>query len=180
MVGSGTAMRAIATAAVLAALLGACATVPDAPPAAGSDEFQINATVLAVYNVISGPAGRRDWRQFEALFAPDARIVTSTMKDGAPATLVLTTKEYVERSTPRFNERGWFERPVATRVLQYGDIAHVWSTYEGREASNQEQPVARGIRSFQLVRIGAEWKVQSLVSQEEDAAHPIPPRFAPR
>jgi hypothetical protein len=32
--------------------------------------------------------------------------------------------------------------------------------------------------SFQLVRIGSEWKVQSLVWEKEDAAHPIPPRFA--
>jgi len=41
-------------------------------------------------------------------------------------------------------------------------------------------PDARGINSLQLVRIGSEWKVQSLVWQKEDAAHPIPPQFAPR
>jgi hypothetical protein len=38
----------------------------------------------------------------------------------------------------------------------------------------------RGINSFTLVRIGPEWKVQSLVWQKEDAAHPIPPQYAPR
>ena len=171
-------MRTIC-ALLLAALLGACATAPPAP-LSDSDEFQIEATVLAVYNVVSGPAGRRDWRQFEALFAPEARIVVAAVKDGVPGTVVMTTKEYVERSTPGFNEKGWFERPVATRVLRYGNIAHVWSTYEGREASNQEQASVRGINSFELVRIGTEGKVQSLVWQKEDAAHPIPPQFAPR
>lgn len=174
-------MRVIA-AVLLAAMLGACASAPDAPPAAvaGSDEFQIESTVLAVYNVISGPAGRRDWKRFEALFAPDARMVVSNVKDGVPGTVVLTTKDYIDRTTPAFNEKGFFERPVATRTLRYGNIAHVWSTYEAREASNQEKPMMRGINSFTLVRIGTEWKVQSLVWQKEDAAHPIPPQYAPR
>ncbi len=158
-------MRSVA-AVLLAAILTGCASAPDGPPV-GSDEFQIEATVLAVYNVLSGPAGRRDWRQFEALFAPEARIVIA-------GTGAMTTKEYVERFTPKFNAAGWFEHPVATRVLRYGDVAQVWSTYEGREASNQERASARGIIGFQLVRIGDAWKVQSLVRQDEDAAHPIP------
>jgi hypothetical protein len=166
-------MKVIA-AVLLAATLAGCASAPPAGPPAGSDEFQIEATVLAVYNVISGPAGRRDWRVFEALFAPDARMVISTVKDGAPATVVLTTKDYIERTTPGFNEKGFFERPVATRTLRYGNIAHVWSTYEAREASNQEKPFMRGINSFTLVRIGNDWKVQSLVWQKETPEFPLP------
>jgi hypothetical protein len=171
-------MRTIAI-VLLAGILGGCASVPAAPDV-NSEEFQIETTVLAVYNVISGPAGRRDWRQFEALFAPEARIVVSVVKDGVPGTEVMTTKEYIERSTPGMNEKGWFERPVATRTLHYGNIAQVWSTYEGREAANQEKPVARGINAFTLVRIGNAWKVQSLVWQEETADRPIPSQFAPK
>jgi hypothetical protein len=173
-------MRVIAV-AVFVSLLAACASVPDAaPPVVDDDEFQITATVLAMYNVISGPAGRRDWKQFEELFAPDARMVVSVRKEGAPTAVVMTPKEYAERFTPNFNEHGWFERPVATRVLRFGDIAHVWSTYEAREAPNQEKPTARGINSFQLVRIGGQWKLQSLVWQKEDAANWIPPQFRPK
>ena len=171
------AMRNIC-ALLIAVLLAACATAPAART--DTDEFQIESTVLAVYNVISGPAGRRDWKRFEALFAPDARIVVSTAKDGVPGTLVMTTKDYIDRSTPALTEKGFFERPIATRTLRYGNIAHVWSTYEAREASNQEKPDARGINSIELVRVGSEWKVQSLVWQKESAAWPIPPQFAPR
>ena len=56
---------------------------------------------------------------------------------------------------------------MATRVEQYANIAQVWSTFEGREASNQERASARGVIGFQLVRIGDAWKVQSLIRQEE-------------
>ena len=152
-------MRGLVKKLIVALLLAGCASAPSAPPA-DSDEFQIKATVLAVHNVLSGPAGRRDWRQFEGLFAPDARIVIAGSEP-------MTTKQYAERFTPKFNETGWFEHPVTTRVEHFGDVAHVWSTYEGREASNQERPSKRGVVSVQLVRIGGAWKVQSLVRQEE-------------
>jgi hypothetical protein len=163
-------MRTIAV-LLLSATLWSCASTDATSTTAASpdsDEFQIEATVLAVYNVISGPAGRRDWNRFEALFAPGAQMVM--------AGTVLTPKEYATRNTPVFNDKSWFEHPVATRTMRYGDVAHVWSTYEGRAAASDEKPLARGINSFQLVRIGGEWKVQSLVREEEDATRPLPAR----
>lgn len=152
-------MKPLVASLLVATTLAGCASAPPAPPV-DSDEFQVRTTVLAVHNVLSGPAGRRDWRQFEALFTPDARIVIA-------GTEPMTTKQFVERFTPKFNEAGWFERPVATRVERYGDIAQVWSTFEGREASNQERPSRRGVVGVQLVRTGDAWKVQSIVRQEE-------------
>lgn len=170
----------VLSALLLATTLAGCASAPPPGPPAGSEELRIEATVQAVYNAISGPAGPRDWRVFEALFAPDARMVVSTTKDGAPGTVVMTTKDYIARSTPAFDEKGFFERPVATRTLRYGNIAHVWSTYEAREAANQQKPFMRGINSFTLVRIGNEWKVQSLVWQRETPELPLPSQFAPQ
>jgi hypothetical protein len=158
-------MRTIAV-LLLAATLGACATTSsDAPPSAApveGDEFQIRATVLAVYNVLSGPAGRRDWDRFEALFAPGASIVTVDA-NGVPSSAA--PKEYATAMTPKFNAAPWFQRPVDTRVQLDGNVAQVRSAYELRDAANQEQPTARGTASFALVRIGAEWKVESVIWQ---------------
>jgi hypothetical protein len=164
---------------LLAAMCAACATSPDVSRSAAtvdSDEFRIETTVLAVYNVLSGPAGRRDWNRFEALFAPGAHIVVAPQADGVDGAVVMTPKEYAERFTAKLNAAGSFERPVATRVQLYRNIAHVWSTFERREAANQERPGTHGINSFEMVRVGNDWKVQSFLSQQEDAAHPIPPR----
>ena len=54
-------MKLLLAAALL--LCTACASVP--PPAPPPEVEEINATVLAAYNAISGPAGRRDWDRFE-------------------------------------------------------------------------------------------------------------------
>ena len=66
-----------------------------------------------------------------------------------------------------------------TPIERFGDIAHVFSTYESRHASSDDKPFARGINSFQLVRIGDDWKVLTIFWEEEDAAHPIPPAYLP-
>jgi len=167
---------------LLLAVASACASVPSSqPPAAqpGSDQFAIESTVLAVYNVISGPAGRRDWDRFEALFAPGARMISTHRKDGLVTANVMTPKEYETKAGAYFADHGFFERPAANRLQRFGDIAHVFSTYESRHASSDEKPFARGINSFQLVRIGDDWKVLTIFWEEEDAAHPIPAEYLP-
>jgi DNA topoisomerase-1 len=68
--------------------LAACATTTSTAPAttADNDEFDIKATVLAAYNVISGPAGRRDWNRFKDLFAPGGQVI-HMMADGSFKTM---------------------------------------------------------------------------------------------
>ncbi|HUR83190.1 MAG TPA: nuclear transport factor 2 family protein [Thermoanaerobaculia bacterium] len=155
----------VATGLMMMVLLAACAStsVPDTAPAPESEEFQIEATVLAVYNVVSGPAGRRDWKVFEELFAPDARIVTV---EGGKTT-VLAPHDYAEHFKPILNEKSVFEHPVATRVERDGDVAQVWTAYEARATASQEKFDARGVESFQLVKVNGAWKVQSILRQQQ-------------
>ena len=151
--------------ALIALLLFGCASSGgQAPPPVqpGSDDFEIEATVLATYNVISGPAGRRDWDRFKELFAPGARLIVVKKE-----TTVMTPDEFIAKSTPYLKDNGFFERPVDTKVERFRDIAHVFSRYESRHASNDAQPFARGVNSFQLVRDGEHWRVLTILWQEE-------------
>src|SRR5258707_7008826 len=100
---------------LLLAFASSCASMPQPAPAPqpGSDQFAIDSTVLAVYNVISGPAGRRDWDRFEALFAPGARLIsTKRAADGVVTANVMTPKEYADKAGVYFKEHGFFEWPV--------------------------------------------------------------------
>ncbi|MGH9422341.1 MAG: hypothetical protein ACRD3J_20360, partial [Thermoanaerobaculia bacterium] len=64
-------------------------------------------------------------------------------------------------------------------IEQFRDVAHVFSTYESRHALSDDEPFVRGINSFQLVKIGDEWKVLTIFWEEEDAANPIPAQYLP-
>lgn len=134
----------------LVLLLTACATVP---PAADPADLDIRATVIAEYNVISGPAGRRDWDRFKELFAPDARIAG------------LTPADYVTQKKPWFDQNGLFQHPTSMRVERHGDTAHVTANDESRHASNDEKPYAQGVTSFDLVKISDAWKIVTIATQ---------------
>jgi hypothetical protein len=157
-------VRSVASLLLFALLVPICAAAPKHPkPKPGTDEFAIESTVLAVCNVVSGPAGRRDWNRFKELFAPGA-ILASYGKEGVS---VMTPDEYVAKSKPYFDEHGFFEWPVETTVDRTKDIAHVSSRYESRHATTDAQPFARGVNHFELARSGDRWVVVSLVWQEE-------------
>jgi hypothetical protein len=157
---------------------------PSASPAAGSaaaarpeDVDTIDHIIAAVYNVISGPAGPRDWDRFRSLYYPGARMIPTRRDDkGAVSARVSTPDEYAQRVQDFFSKQGFFENSLANRVESWGSIAHVWSTYESRHAKG-EKPFARGINSFQLFNDGSRWWILTVYWQSEDAERPIPEKY---
>lgn len=135
----------------LAFLLAACTT------AANDNDIDVRATVIAEFNVISGPAGRRDWNRFKELFAPGAKIVTAGES--------LTPDEYVTKNKPWFDANGLFQHPTTMRVERHGDSAHVIASDESRHASNDEKPYEQGATTFDLVRVGEAWKIVTITRQ---------------
>lgn len=160
--------------AVAALFLTACSSsiLPSAP-AEGTDEFAISSTVLAAYNVVSGPAGRHDWDRMKELFAPGARIISH---GGASVSI----DDFIAARKPVLEKEALFEQPVFTRIEVAGDMATVLSTYEQRHAANEARAYARGVRSIQLARIGDEWKIVTIFDEPESATHPIPASLLPR
>jgi hypothetical protein len=147
-----------------------------ATPAARPGDVDTPEHILAaLYDVISGPAGKRDWDRFRALFYEGARLMPRG-KDprGGVSVRVLTPDEYVSRGQAYFDKAGFFERSIANRTEIWDRIAHVWSTYESRHAKDDAKPFARGINSIQLFNDGNRWWVLSVYWEAEDATHNIP------
>ena len=144
-------------------------TVPANPADVGS----LDAIMRAVYDVISGPAGqKRDWNRMRSLFTANARL----MPKGARGLASGSVEDYINGAGPQLEEGGFIEREIARRVEQYGDIAHVFSTYEARRSASG--PVfLRGINSFQLVRHDGRWWVVSIMWQAETPQTPIPAQY---
>jgi hypothetical protein len=156
------------------ALLALCAVA--APMARPADRDSIEGSVKAVYEAISGPAGPRDWARFRSLFAEGGRLIAIRMTPNGPAPTVMTPDDYEQRSSPNMEKNAFFETAVAQRIETFGNIAHVFSTYESRRALG-EKPFARGINSFQLVRQDGGWKVMTILWDSEREGQPLPEKY---
>ena len=147
-----------------------------------ADVESIDAIINAAYDVISGPAGKkRDWNRERSLFISGARLIPTAVEAGRNdvdlAPLVLDVEGYIARVEPLFEKNGFYEREVARRVEEFGQIAHVWSTYESRHDPNEAAPFMRGINSIQLFNDGNRWWILSIYWQHESLEHAIPEKY---
>lgn len=147
-----------------------------APCVRAADGDSIETLTRAVYGVISGPAGTRDWARFRSLFADGARLIAIRVTNGRATPAVMTVDDYVTRAGASFEKTAFYESEAARRVEAFGNIAHVFSTYESRHAPG-EKPFARGINSFQLVKDGDVWKVMTILWDAEREGNPIPAKY---
>jgi hypothetical protein len=145
--------------------------------ARSSDVESIDAIVTAVYDVISGPAGERDWDRERALFLPGARLVpTRGLPDGGAAADVFDVEGYIASRTPIFAAHAVWETEIARQVFAFGNIAHVLSSYQLRRSSpgGGELPVVRGVNSIQLFHDGRRWWITSVTWDNERPGVTIP------
>ena len=151
----------------------------DSIPADPKDLSSPEAIVAAVYDVISGPAGqKRNWDRMRTLFVPDARMIPTGKRPTGEATRrVLTVEDYITNSGPLLEKEGFFEKEIGYQKEQFGNIAHVFSTYESKRTEADEKPFMRGINSFQLWFDGKRWWIISILWQSETGDMPIPEKY---
>jgi hypothetical protein len=154
-------------------------------PANPADVASIDAIVTAAYDAISGPAGKkRDWERERSLYIPGARLIPTAMKAGPDpnevadlAPHVLDVDAFIARVEPFFEQSGFYEKEIARRIEQFGNIAHVWSTYESRHDLGDPEPFMRGINSIQLFHDRKRWWIVNIYWQQESADYPIPEKY---
>jgi len=149
-------------------------------PANPADVASIDAIITAAYDSISGPAGqKRDWARERSLFYPGARLIPTAKPDESNnlAPEMLDVDGFIARVEPYFAEHGFYEKEIARRTEQFGQLAHVWSTYESRHNSDDPKPFMRGINSIQLFYDGSRWWIVTIYWQQESPEHPIPDRY---
>ena len=147
-----------------------------------ADVSSIDAIINAAYDGISGPAGKkRDWDRQRSLFLPGARLIPTAMEAGENAAGLapqfLDVEAFIARVEPYFQENGFYEKEIARRTEQVGQIAHAWSTYESRHRKDDPEPFMRGINSIQLFHDGARWWIVNIYWQHETADSPIPAKY---
>jgi len=150
------------------------------PAAAPKDVESIDAIVAALYDVISGPAGKaRDWNRMRSLFVPGAHLIPAGKRaDGDIGMRIMQVNDFIALHGPMQQENGFRERELARRTDQFGHIAHVFSTYEGRM---EKQPtILRGINSIQLMNDGSRWWIVSVFWEAERPDMLLPKDYLPK
>lgn len=147
-------------------------------PAQADDRADVEATVQAVYDVISGPVGQaRDFDAMRDLYLPGAAMgAVSPGEDGQGRGRVITLDDYIERSGPWLVENGFTERPTRTETTIYGELAYVRSAYEGVNGVTGEVFVT-GVNFITLFKIEGEWKIASLLWRSADEDWPVEAAF---
>jgi hypothetical protein len=152
--------------------------VTPTPPANPADVESVQSIVAALYDVISGPVGqRRNWNRMRSLFLPGGRLMpVGPRQTGGSAIRIMEVNDYIALSGEQLETIGFREREVARREERFGNIAHVFSTYEAFRG-DETQPFLRGINSIQLMFDGTRWWVVSVFWEAERPDNPLPERY---
>lgn len=148
---------------------------PDANPA---DVESVDAIMAALYDVISGAKGEaRDWDRMRSLFHPNARLIPTGCGPNGCGSRWWSVEEYISTAGAQLEARGFFEVEIHRVEERYGQMAHIFSTYESRFNEDDEDPFSRGINSMQLWNDGSRWWFFNVYWQGESPAAPIPAEY---
>ncbi len=141
----------------------------------------LDSTIETLYGVISGEAGeKRDWELFKFLFTDDAQLIPSYKDENGKVTyLAMSPEGYIERSGSWLEENGFFEKEINRVVESFGQVTHIFSTYESYRSEKDEKPFARGINSIQLMKSEDRWWIVNIYWTAESEDNPIPEKYLP-
>jgi hypothetical protein len=144
-----------------------------------ADVASPEAIVAALYATISGAAGQaRDWDRMHSLFAPEGKMAAVGARPGGAFGLrSMSVDDYIGRVSKPFAESGFYETELARTSERFGQIVHVFSTYESRHAPGEAKPFQRGVNSIQLFHDGSRWWILSVLWRAEDEQLALPERY---
>ncbi|HYB53692.1 MAG TPA: hypothetical protein VEG84_07490 [Thermoanaerobaculia bacterium] len=148
--------------------------------ARAEDVGSIDGIVKAYYDVITGPPGKpREWSRDRTLYISDLRFVAMSVdKQGQPVARIQSHQQYVDGSDAQMVARGFDEHEIHRITQRFGNIAHVFSTYETREKPGGPL-IGRGINSIELFWDGKRWWIASAIWDDERPDNPLPKEYLP-
>jgi len=143
------------------------------------DVSSIDGIIAAFYDVVSGPAGTsRQWHRDSTLYIPNVHFVAMDVRQGRPVARVMDHAQFVAGYNRAFVDRGFFEREIHRVTKRFGNIVHVFSTYEN--SATPKGPIeGRGVNSIQLFWDGTRWWIASATWEDERPDNPIPAELLP-
>lgn len=150
--------------------------------ARAEDVSSPEAIVKADYDCISGGVGvARQWARDLSLYYPGARsfMPHKDAKNGGLTIWTPTEREFAEQTDASFVKDGFIEHEIAHKIYRFGNVATVFSSYEGKFA-NSDKIDSRGVNIYQVVFDGKRWWITSVSWDAEKDVNEIPPELKGR
>lgn len=140
----------------------------------------LDSTIATLYSVISGDKGEaRNWELFKHLFRTDAKLIPIGEKEGKTTVRYMSSEDYRKTAGTWLVENGFHEVEIKRETQIFGNLAHVFSTYESYKSKDGKTPFLRGINSIQLFNDGKRWWIVNLYWQQESEENSIPKVYLP-
>lgn len=142
----------------------------------------IDSTIATLYAVISGDKGeKRNWDLFKYLFKKDAKLIATGQNEKHETTMrYMSPEDYIKTSGKWLIENGFYEVEIKRETQIFGNIAHVFSTYNSYKSKDDVTPFMRGINSIQLFNDGKRWWIVNIYWKQESKENPIPETYLPK
>ncbi len=134
-----------------------------------NDSREIGAALAVMYEMVSGPAGPRDWSKQDDVFHPACKQMrTGVDEAGMPWIKSFDLDQYSVEADAALAHVDFYEVELRREIRIFGNIAHVWSAYEAKTAPDDEVPERRGINSIQFYNDGQNgWRIISMIWDNE-------------
>jgi len=141
------------------------------------DVETIDGIIRASYEVVSGEAGVvRDWERDLSLHHSNAVYSFQEEVNGILRQVTMSLKDFHKETDTLVAQTAFYESELNREVRVFGNIAHVWSTYETRLVKNGPV-IRRGINSIQLYFAENRWWIISWTFDKERGSRKIPQTF---
>jgi hypothetical protein len=142
------------------------------------DVSSLEGIMKAFYEVISGPVGEpRQWSRDRTLYIPGVHFVSMSVNaKGEPMVRVTDHQQFVDSTDAELAAKGFFEWEIHREMKRFGNIAHIFSTYESR-ITKDGPVIARGVNSIELFWDGKRWWIAGAIWDEERKDNPLPKDF---
>ena len=140
---------------------------------------KIDGLIKKLYDSISFKVGDKpDTEQMESLFIEEATLINYNQKEPA----LMTPAEFSVRLHRLINEGGisaFTEEEIFEHTDKFGKIAHRLSTYKAVMTQNGKTTEHYGINSIQMILINDNWRINSIIWNDQTTDLIIPDKYLP-
>lgn len=146
----------------------------------GDDVSSLDGIIKAFYSVTCVKIGQQSSYERDSLLHRPGALVGLSGADraGNPYINTMTLKRFHELEDPEMAKTGFNERSISRKVEKFGNIYHVFSTYETRYAPD-DPIIGRGIDSIELYYDGKRFWILSWFGDVERKGNPLTKEYMP-